>query len=690
MIDQFPTFAHIVAATFQRLCKTEHVFVSGATGDDLYAEYIASFPEGTNPLFKKVTEHECSCCRGFIKRVGNVVTVNEDGSVNTVWDDASRTAPAPYNVVAASLRAKVLASPIVNLFRVSTKESSFGAQTSRSQDATTKRVLTWEHLYTGQIPSVLRVASPGEVCGTFRTTVEVFERGLTELTPEAVSTVKDLIDANALYRGDEHGPAVNKFRRAQQAYLKLSEGERRTFAWANAADSAARFRNTVIGTLVRNLSEGMDLEAAVRSFESMVAPQNYKRTTALITPGMVAKAMATLQELDLESALERRFAVLKDISVNDVLWVDGASKPLMKGGIGDVLMAVARNASTTVVDESRAEEIPLDDFIAKILPGASGMEVLFKGEHIGNLMALTAPVNPEPKKLFRWSNDFGWSYGGNVADSIRERVKKAGGRVEGALLRVSLSWSNFDDLDLHVHEPAGRGAAGAYNHIYYGNKRGSSGGVLDVDMNAGGGRTREPVENIVWTARMPDGAYRVFVNNYTQRETSNVGFVVEVESGGKLSHFTYNKAVRYHADVVVCTLHVKNNVIKRVGAGDPAITSTAVKQTKWNLTTETFVKVNTVTMSPNHWGDNAVGNKHTFFVLDGCKVDEDLRGIYNEFLHPRLEPHRKVMEVVGDKTKCAPTEGALAGLGFSTTKKDTFIVRVRNGNGQRTYNVKVG
>ena len=85
-----------------------------------------------------------------------------------------------------------------------------------------------------------------------------------------------------------------------------------------------------------------------------------------------------------------------------------------------------------------------------------------------------------------------------------------------------------------------------------------------------------------------------------------------------------------------------------------------------------------------------MGNRHTFFVLDGCKSDEALRGIYNEFLHSRLEPHRKVFDLIGDKTKCQPTEEHIAGLGFSSTKKDSFVIRVRNGKGHRTYNVKVG
>ena len=54
------------------------------------------------------------------------------------------------------------------------------------------------------------------------------------------------------------------------------------------------------------------------------------------------------------------------------------------------------------------------------------------------------------------------NYGENIAFTsyIKEKVKNAGGNVNG-VLRCSLSWFNYDDLDIHVKEPGG-------NHIYYG------------------------------------------------------------------------------------------------------------------------------------------------------------------------------------------------------------------------------
>ncbi len=691
--DEFPTFAKMVAVSFQEIARSEQVFLVDLDRDALWTEFLAAFPEGTNPIFKKNTWHDCSCCRHFIRRVGGVVALASDGTYRTVWDRAAEKSPSPtYQLVATRLRDAVRAAGIEGLFRTGVKETSFGAAVTRSLDKETQKALTWEHFHTGEIPHNLVHPYADKVRGDYRTTVEVFTRGLTELLPGAVETVLSLIEANALYRGEEHKPAVLAFLKAQGAFLSKSEGRaRELFAWANAGQPAARFRNTVIGTLVQDLSEGQDVESAVRSFEIKVAPQNYKRTTALITPGMVKKAMETIESLGLESALERRFAVIGDISVNDVKWVDGAQKPLMKGGIGDVLMKHAEQAKGAGRAEERAEEIALDDFVARILPETTGLEMFFKGEHVGNLMSLTAPRDPAPKQLFRWTNDFAWSYGGNVADSIRERVKKAGGKVDGAALRVSLSWFNYDDLDLHVHEPNARGTRGL-EHIYFRNKRGWTGGTLDVDMNAGSGTTREAVENVVWSGKPPDGAYRIVVNNYTQRETSDPGFVIEVESGGKLSHYSFNKGVRNQQDITVVTLHVKDGVVERAEVGDPAITAANISQEKWGLKTEQFVKVRAVTLSPNYWGSNAVGNKHTFFVIEGAKNDEPTRGFYSEFLHPRLEPHRKVFEVIGDKTKCQPSPAGdqLSGLGFSSTKPATFLVRAHQGKKQRVFNVRVG
>lgn len=660
-MSAFQIFSKLVHDRYNKLAKHE-LFVAGEDNRALEAKYLAAFPDGTNPVYKTNTEHDCTCCKQFIRNLGNVVAII-DGKVETIW--AIEGAPYPYDVVAKAMDESVAAQKITSVFR--TQEPSYGAETSnqRLEDGNVKR---WNHFH-GKVSSRHLTDQVGTVVGEFNTGAQLLKRALDELTPRALEDVVGLIESNALYRGEEHKASVKAFQAAQREYRGLVPDQQGLFVWLNAKAGFARFRNTVIGTLVQDLSAGDALEAAVRSFEAKVAPTNYKRPTALITPRMVQDAMKTIQELGLEQALERRFARISDVSVNNVLWVNNTTQSQMRGGIESVLMSAAVAGAPK---DQKADAITIDEFMARVLPAATGIDLLVKGTHMPNFMSLTAPVHGSEGKLFKWGNDFGWSYDGNITDSIKEKVKAAGGNVTNAKLRVSLAWFNHDDLDIHVREPSG-------NHIYFGNKSYK----LDVDMNAGGGSTRTPVENVSWTT-VADGKYEIVVDQWCQRETSNVGCVVEIESGGQITQLSYAKAPKKNTPIA--TLTVVGGKVTGMALA-PGVRGEGISQDKWGVKTETFVKVNTLMHSPNHWDDNAAGNKHWFFVLDGCKTPDAARGIYNEFLNPGLEKHRKVFEVLGDKTKCQPADDQLSGLGFSSTRGDTVTVKVTGPTTNKTFNV---
>ena len=666
-MSDFHAFATKVHQHYNELANGE-LFVAGTGENDVFAHYLASFPEGSNPVYLTNTQHDCSCCKQFVRNLGRAVAI-VDGEIDSPWN--VKGLASPYKEVAESMHGFVSELGITSVFR--TKERSYGAEASRQllEDGSVKR---WNHFH-GKVDTKHFTTSPGEAKGMIETTAQVFRRGLVELSSDAVQQVLDLIDGKALYRGEEHRSAVVGFQKIQNQYKLLKTNVKRSiFVWSKASDPATRFRNTVIGTLVQDLSEGVDLEKAVKSFENKVAPTNYKRTTALITPRMVEDAMNTIKELGLEPTLYRRLAKMSDISINNVLWADRADQPLMKGSLLDTLMKATK---TDIPDGGRAD-ISIDEFMNSVLPDAQGIEMRVSNSHLTNFMTLTAPQHPDTGKLFRWSNDFAWSYDGNITDSIKERVKTAGGNVE-AKLRFSLAWYNFDDLDLHVVEPKG-------NHVFFANKVNRLGnGILDVDMNAGGGRTRTPVENVAFT-HPDDGVYRVFVNQYQKRETVDVGFTMELASDAGTVQLSYRKAAS--GDVMVGTFKVKNGAIVEYNYGSKDIVGTGIPQNKWGIKTENMVRVRTVMHSPNYWDDNAVGNKHWFFILDGCHVDEPMRGIYNEFLAQGLEKHRKVFEVLGDKTRCVPAEEQLSGLGFSSTRNDTVTVSVKSARGTRLYNVR--
>lgn len=655
----FKTFAALIRTRFEALSKHE-LFTVEVTNDALWLKYLSSFPEGTNPVFRERTEHDCSCCKQFIRNIGNVVAII-DGKMESVWD--VKGAGAPYDSVSSALDFYVKTLKINNVYRKS--ERSYGTEKSFIGEV-------FYH-FNAKLADKHYTKRVGETLGDFTAAFQVSSRGLKEIEPAAVATALELIDENGLYRGTEFRKNIADFQTLQTRYAEAKS--KSLFVWEHIANRVLMIRNTAIGTFLVDLSEDMPLDQAVRKFEAMIAPANYKRTTAPVSTTMVQKALKTIEELGLEPALKRRFARISDVSVNNVLFVDNELRGQMKGSLSDLLMS---SISRVVPPANSIEDIDIGVFMANIVPKCTSMELMIRNEHQGHFMSLTAPVEPGCKELFKWNNDFAWAYKGDVTDSIKERVKKAGGSVTG-VMRVSLGWHNADDLDLAVRCPD-------RTSIFFGNK-GTPGktGVLDVDMNAFGKHDdHSPVENITWSKTPADGEYHVAVNQYQRRTTAKGGFSVEIEMAGVVK--VYSSNVSPSASMDCMTITIKNGVIDNIKAAKSLTTSGSSTET-WGVKTEALVKVNTIMTSPNHWDGQDIGNKHWFFILEGCSNPEPVRGIYNEYLRENLQVHRKVFELLGEKTKCPVVDDQLSGLGFSSTQKTVIQLCVKGESLQKTYNV---
>lgn len=660
----FLTIKAAVAARFAELSLFP-LFRVDADKDSMWQTYLGSFPEGTNPIFRKRTEHDCSCCRSFIRAVGNVVAIDpQTYQIMSIWDVLPDH--PTYGPVTTAMAGLIRSAPIREPFLHTERHAGH----DRNFEEILGEVHTFNHFHV-QVPTqyVKRGIEIGPINSDARAKRDVLLRGLSELTTDAFDTVLELIAQNTLYRGAEHKHNLNQFRGLMPKFHRLTQDQQVNAAWLMAAtlpDAVARLRNTAIGQLLIDLSEGVDMEQAVRKYEAMVAPSNYKRPTALVTPRMVADAKQKLIDLGLTSALERRYAVMTDITVNNTLFADRSARKVM----GDVFDEIATSAKPKPKTD-KVEEISIDKFLADVLPQAQTLELFVENRHAANLVSLTAPVDPTAAPLFKWNNLFAWAYSGDVADSMKERVKKAGGNVTGELC-CRLGWFNNDDLDFHLREPG--------YHIDYTRKRRLSpnGGTLDVDMNGGDGMdpNRTPVENIFYKSlrTMKPGTYSLSVHQFNQRERIDVGFEVEIDILGTIHRFAYDKPVSGYinvVDLVVSRVHDETLIEIK-----PYLPSTTASKTLWNIQTEQFHRVNIALLSPNYWDEQGVGNKHFFFMLDGCRNDDTARGFFNEFLKSELDQHRKVFEMVGAKMRTDEAPDQLSGLGFSSTQRNSALVRV--------------
>jgi len=121
----------------------------------------------------------------------------------------------------------------------------------------------------------------------------------------------------------------------------------------------------------------------------------------------------------------------------------------------------------------------------------------------------------------------------SFSPDMQARLNREG--AEAGEIELALAWNNKNDLDLHCITPEGE-------HIYFGNKRSSHHGYLDVDMNVVlANASNKPTEHIRWrqgNARI--GQYRVLVDHYKRHIDGSdpSSYTVEMKWGDQFKTVT--------------------------------------------------------------------------------------------------------------------------------------------------------
>lgn len=687
----FRDFVKAIQKNLQQMSKdSSRLFTVNVDTEELYNLYLDSFPAGTNEIYRERREYDCSCCRHFIRDVGNVVSI-KNGELHTIWG-INPVSDDKYNVVAAALDAYVKQKAVLGVFLK--KEKRIGTPENREMLPTGK-INKYEHFFV-DLPEICIFKEcyghtlEGDL-SQFRDVRNVFKRSLDEISKEAVDTVLELIAQNSLYKGVEWKKQLTEFKNYQKEYGKLTDEQKELWIWEKSISAGAvigKIRNHSIGTLLVNISEGMDLDLAVRKYEQIVAPVNYKRPKAIFTKKMLEDAKKTITELGYMDSLQRRFATLDDITVNNILFSNKDAAKRITGAM-DLFDEMEQDVAIDPKRFSKVEEISAEDFIKNVLPVAKELEVYLENKHIQNMVSLIAPEVADAKTMFKWNNGMSWAYTGNITDSdIKENVKAAGGSVTG-IVRFSIQWNDGNgkdnsDLDAHCLEPQGG------DHIYFSHKISRyTGGELDIDITdpiyqckSNGGVA---VENITYPSkeRMKPGTYKFYVNQYSFRNSQ--GFKAEVEVNGEIHSYEYNTPVRGNVDVAEVILDQSGNfkVVDKL----PGNCATISKDV-WGIKTLQFTPVSVVCYSPNYWDEQkGIGHQHLFFMLKDCINPEEPNGYYNEFLKPELEQHRRVFEALGAKAHVKDVDDQLSGVGFSLTKRNDLIIKVK-GATERVLKIK--
>lgn len=653
------------------------LFVVDCDWEELWNMYLDGFPAELNPMFRERRTLDCSECRSFFKRMANVVAIDEDtGKYITLFEGATGLEKEVFD----ELDEHVKSAEIKDVFMSDTKRIGVESNLEMLEDGS---VYTWYHFY-ADVPE--RCVGNLSEKAILRNNRIVLENSTQRISEDALDTVLELIASNSLYRGDQWENVLKTFKNYLHEY-EANEWDENVFYWVKSIELGpmiVRIKNHSIGVLLMDITQEVPLDVAVTNYERIVAPTNYQRPKPIFTKRMLEEAQEKINELGFGESIYRRYANMADLSINDVLFAnrDYTSDIQDNENLFDKLRNLTVNKARNF---DKVQEITLDDFVESILPTAVEVELYLSYGLSNNFLSLIAPVNKDAPSMFKWDNPFSWAYKNNIADSLmKERVKALGGDVD-VDLRFTIQWNDNDwdknDLDAHCTTPEGE-------EIYFSHmKSPDTGGWLDVDI-INPERNVPAVENIQFKDRnkMIPGDYLFRVHQYTYRGGDD-GFKAEIEFDGRIFNFVYPMRVNQneYVDVAKVTLDKEGNFSMKSFLDNQ---TSSVKD--WNLNYNSFVPVSLICYSPNYWGDNAVGNKHIFFILKDCLNDGRPNPWFNEYLVSELRDHRKVTEALASIAKVEESDEQLSGIGFSFTQKNKVTLKVKSENIERVFNVLIG
>lgn len=692
----------------QKMEATGILFRADITGRDVWYTYLNAFTPEDDPIFRdpESTTHNCNLCNNFLRRYGNIIAIAEDGSLMTLFDF---DLPGEYQNSIDALQEAIRGAGIGNVFfetyselqslpyekvKKTAERFQLGIETNykryNKEEAEKFGVVkkdedrTFNHMALKLHKNFVDQSGKSieAIMAFHRDNKNVLERGMKEIPLDTLLLVRDLINQESLLDGKAHLSKLETFIDLKKAYDQQESYNRDSWLWRKSHNlGIAKFKNELIGVLCTELAEGEEINKACQSWNKRVDPVNYMKAKAPITQKQINEAKKFVEENGYESSFNRRVAKIDDIKASEIKHMNVGDGKMASVSIFDKVPATKSRHKRNEFEG--VEEVNIEKFMTDILPSCSGVELFLQNNHEGHMVTMTTSAEEESKPIFKWANNYSWTFNGNLAgkSQIKDAVAGLGGKVDG-VLRFSIMWAEGDkdnsDLDAHCIEPNG-------NRIYFSRKTSQTGGNLDIDIQAPQrhkkGTGKNVVENITYPNldRMPDGKYEMIVHQYTARYSQ--GFKAEIEFDGELFSYSYDKPVSDYVTVAEVTKKGSEFTINH------RLPESNASKEVYGLDTNQFHKVELVCLSPNHWGENNVGNKHYFFMLEGCQAPTSLRGFHNENLIPELRDHRKVMEVLASTQLVEPAEKQLSGLGFNATVRDEVILKL-SGNFKRVIKLK--
>lgn len=338
----------------------------------LFPRFLAALPESMRQ------HYTCNCCRHFFERYGNVVTVSENGTVESaIWP---KDAPPVFAAAMAEMRKSVENLPIEGVFLPAS------AVLGTPQSDPDKHGRVWSHFSVRAVPFQHATLNADQAMAEKREDRKMLLAALADFRKDVAEKALAMLTSGQLYRS-EKCEAVARW------FVDVHGLRKPALIWRAVATAPVGFchiRSSMIGTLLEDIAAGLPFEQIKARFDAKMNPLQYQRPQAPPSDGNIARAEKIFADLGLARSLERRFARLDEVQA---IW-----KPKEAPKAGGIFGHLRPATKPTDIGTTR---MTWEKFARDVLPKAEAIE--FDVPHSSQgYCALVTAVHADAPPILQW------------------------------------------------------------------------------------------------------------------------------------------------------------------------------------------------------------------------------------------------------------------------------------------------
>lgn len=396
------------AVANQRLKDYSSIFVTDQDPRKLYALFHDALPGHMKP------QYSCNSCRGFVRRYGGLVMVDQAGSIKPLfWDPADSQTNKLFHPSISAVARQLEGSKVTREWKI-TEAIRLKMQSYCARGG-------FNHMY---------LSMPGERIskGVFKGFARASTTELAKMLAAVIKAYRlDTIRRVAHILEQVQLPHADNHKAASRWLLDLLENDkikrhgrsdsvaRHNLGYRYAASAfpgcIGQLKNGVLSRLLDAVETNQPWDAIEKQWKELTEPTKYLRPQAAPKAGNIAVSERLFHELGItEKDLLRRFAVFQDIPENCIMWESQHTdrSTANKAATSLKLFASVKPKASTPNPSCTSEQgfptspITFTKLLTTILPTAKRLEYKLS-THDGLYFFITG--YPDTKPLMHWHFD---------------------------------------------------------------------------------------------------------------------------------------------------------------------------------------------------------------------------------------------------------------------------------------------